>query len=90
MSDTSPPALPDPPPIPPRAPPPQRSGCLTALMGIVGAILLLPGLCAVIFGVGSLSSAHYDSSLTPFIAFGALLGIAGIALIRFAIRGPRP
>jgi len=83
MSDSSPP------PIPPRAPPP-RNGCLTALMVIVGIILLLPGLCALIFGVGSLSSSHYDPGFTPFIVFGALLGIAGFALIRFAIRTPRP
>lgn len=86
MSDTSPPAIPEPPPIPPRAPPPPRNGCLTALMVIVGIILLLPGLCALIFGVGSLSSSHYDPGFTPCIVFGALLGIAGFALIRFAIR----
>jgi hypothetical protein len=90
MSDSNPPAPPDPPLIPPQAPSPQRSGCLTAFMVIVGLILLLPGLCALIFGVGSLSSSHYDPGFTPFIVFGALLGIAGGVLIRFAIRGPRP
>jgi hypothetical protein len=90
MSDTGPPAIPDPPPIPPRAPPPQRNGCLTAFMVLVGIILLLPGLCALVFGVGSLSSSHYDPGFTPFIVFGALLGIAGGVLIRSAIRGRRP
>ena len=31
------------------SPPPARSGCLTALLIVIGAILLLPGLCALIF-----------------------------------------
>ena len=87
MSDAGPPATPNPPLIPPRAPSRQRNGCLTALMVIVGIVLLLPGLCALIFGVGSLASSRYDPFFTPFIVFGALLGIAGFALIRRAIRG---
>jgi hypothetical protein len=47
----------------------------------------LPGLCAVIFGVGSLTQSQYDSGFTPFILFGLLVGFGGIMLIRAAIRG---
>jgi hypothetical protein len=60
-------------------------------MVIAGVVLLLPGLCAAIFGVGSLIDIqHYDSMFTVPILFGLLLGFAGIMLIRAVIRGPRP
>jgi hypothetical protein len=87
MSDAENPAPASPPTGMP--PPPPRSGCLTAFMVLVGIVLLLPGLCAVIFGVGSLTQSHYDSGFTPFILFGLLVGFGGIMLIRAAIRGPQ-
>jgi hypothetical protein len=34
--------------------------------------LLLPGLCAVVFGVGSLSGPSYNSGFTPFIVVGRI------------------
>ena len=72
------------------ATPPQRDGCLTALMILVGIVLLLPGLCALVFGVGSiLDMQHYDSMFTAPILVGLLIGLGGVILIRFAIRGPR-
>jgi hypothetical protein len=92
MSDASPPPMPAaPPPIPPRVPPPaQRNGCLTALMVIVGVVLLLPGLCAIIFGVGNLTSSSPDSVVTMLVLLGLAIGAAGVLLIRAAVRGPRP
>ena len=91
MSDAeSPPPTPDLPSVPPPAGmPPPRSGCLTAFMVIVGVVLLLPGLCALVFGAGSLFSPSYDSGFTPFILFGLLVGFGGVMLIRAGIRGPR-
>jgi hypothetical protein len=81
---------PDGSPLPPQAETPQRNGCLTAFMVLVGIVLLLPGLCAVIFGVGSiLDMQHYDSMFTVPILIGLLVGCAGILLIRAGIRGPR-
>ncbi|MGZ3311069.1 MAG: hypothetical protein ACXU8R_21380 [Xanthobacteraceae bacterium] len=78
-------------PTPPVGPPPQpRNGCLTAIMVIIGIILLLPGLCAIIFGVGSMTGSHFDSGLMPFILVGLAVGAGGIMLIRAAIRGPGP
>ena len=64
-------------------------GCLTAFMVIVGVVLLLPGLCALVFGAGSLFSPSYDSGFTPFILFGLLVGFGGVMMIRAALRGPR-
>jgi len=63
-------------------PPPERSGCVTALIGIIGVILLLPGLCALIFASGSGSS----SELLPFILFGLIVAIFGVLMIVAAIR----
>jgi hypothetical protein len=92
MSDASPPPIPEaPPPIPPREPPPaQRDGCLTAIMVLVGVVLLLPGLCAIIFGVGNLTSSSPDSVVTMLVLLGLAIGAGGVLLIRAAIRGPRP
>ena len=84
-------SAPDSPPLPPptEAPPP-RNGCLTAVMVLVGMVLLLPGLCAAIFGVGSLIDIqHYDSMFTVPILFDLLVGFGGIMLIRAAIRRSR-
>ncbi len=46
-------------------------------MVIVGVVLLLPGLCALMFGAGSLFSSSYDSGFTLFILFGLLVGFGG-------------
>jgi hypothetical protein len=86
MSD-SPPERQNWPTVPP---PPPRNGCLTAFMVVVGIILLLPGLCALVFGVASLTAPRSDPGFTPFILIGLLVGVGGIVLIRAAIRGPRP
>jgi hypothetical protein len=80
----------DNPPPPPPPPPEQRSGCLTAMMVLIGIVLLLPGLCAVIFGVGTLTSSHMDPVVMLFVVTGLLVGFAGIMLIRSAIRGSGP
>ena len=93
MSDIGPPSgvrpLPAPPPDDPYLPPPRRDGCLTAIMVIIGIILLLPGVCAVFFGVGNLTSSSPDSFVTTLVMLGLLIGAGGIALIVAAIRGRR-
>ena len=84
MSETPPP----PPPYEYRPPPPEpRSGCLTAFMILVGIVLLLPGLCALLFGGMALKEPHFDSGLVPFILAGLLVGALGVAFIVAAIRG---
>ena len=88
-SDTPPPQ----PPLPEAGdgpPPSPRNGCLTAFMVIVGIILLLPGLCALIFGVGSLTSrGGFERDILPFILAGLMVGAVGVLMIRWAIRSPR-
>lgn len=68
-----------PPPPPPPAAPPQRGGCLTALMAISGVILLLPGLCALLFGGISISEGgKIDSDIAPLVFLGLVVGIGGV------------
>ena len=91
MSYDDTPSPPRPPSDPSDLPPPPlppRSGCLTALMVLAGIILLLPGLCALIFGGLALTEPHFDSGFLSFIVFGLLVGFGGVMLIRAAIRGP--
>jgi hypothetical protein len=77
-------------PAPSPRPPPRepRSGCATALMVIFGVILLLPGLCALIFAGAALTERSFPSDFLSFIVIGLLVGFAGVMLIRAAIRGP--
>ncbi len=78
-----------PPPPPPRLPPPgQRNGCLTAIMVIAGLIMLLPGLCAIVFGVGSLTNSSPEPIVMVLVVIGLLVGFLGIMLIRAAVKGP--
>lgn len=55
---------------------------LTALLGFIGLLLLLPGLCSFLVGSFALSSPE-DSGITyqGFILAGLLVGASGIALI---------
>ena len=73
------------PPVPPR-----RSGWLTALMVVAGVILLLPGLCAIIFGGIALSQPGSAGGFMPFVAIGLVIGFFGVIMIWTAIRRPRP
>jgi formate hydrogenlyase subunit 3/multisubunit Na+/H+ antiporter MnhD subunit len=76
--------------IAPESPPPApRSGFLTAVMVLVGIILLLPGLCAVIFGLGEFTGSSVDPTVMLLVLIGLALGAVGIWLIWNAIRGPR-
>jgi len=58
-------------------------------MVLFGIALLLPGLCALLFGVGIMADQHPDPSTISLVVLGLLVGFAGIMLIREAIRGPR-
>jgi hypothetical protein len=77
--------------MPPSMPEPaQRNGCLTAFMVVAGVVLLLPGLCALIFTVGSLSSpGGFDETFLSIVVVGLLAGAGGVAMIWWAVRSPR-
>jgi hypothetical protein len=92
MSDTGdiPPKIPDR-PLAARSDdiPASRHGCLTALMILVGIVLLLPGLCAVIFGAAAIYDPRNGAGFLGFILVGLMVGFGGVMLIRAAIRGSR-
>ena len=70
--------------------PAQRSGCMTAIMVVAGLIMLLAGLCAIIFGVGALTDSSFDQTLAVLVLFGLFVGFLGnIMLIRAGIKSPR-
>jgi hypothetical protein len=58
-------------------------------MVVVGIILLLPGLCALLFGGIALSAGSLPWDDLSFIVTGLAVGFAGVMLIWVAIRGPR-
>jgi hypothetical protein len=84
MSDSPPPESPS--GLPPRRPSQEGSGCLTAILIVIGIILLLPGLCSLIFVFGGLVKNAED---VQFVALLMMVGAAGVALIWWAIRGRR-
>jgi hypothetical protein len=59
------------------------SGCVTALIGITGVILLLPGLCALIFMGGA---PRFDSSLMVVALLCFTVAVIGVLMIWAAIR----
>ena len=75
-----------PPPRPP-APTPGRNPWVTALLILIGIVLLLPGLCSLIFSAIMLTGGYGgDPSMLSLLFFCLLVGAGGVALIVFAIR----
>jgi hypothetical protein len=72
----------------PSGPGHRRNPWVTALLILIGIILLLPGLCSLIFGAILISSGGSggDSGLLSLLFFCFLVGVGGVALIVFAIR----
>jgi hypothetical protein len=80
------------PPAPPRVsspPPPGMGGCMVAFLVLVGVVLLLPGICSLIFmGFGGLGGGGQGGIVgLMFLTF--LIAAGGVALIVFAIRNRR-
>ena len=76
----------------PAGPGPRRNPWVTALLILVGIILLLPGLCSVIFSAILLTAGGPggNSEYLPLLISCFLIGAGGLALIVFAIRRKRP
>ena len=85
MSESLPPEIP--PVLSARPPPEQRSGCLTAILIVIGIILLLPGLCSLIFVFGGLFKSAED---VWFVAGLMAVGVIGVAVIWWAARRRGP
>jgi hypothetical protein len=81
MSD-QPPSTEPPPPAAPR--PPARSGCATAIMVLVGIVLLLPGLCAIL--LTGMVPGHFGREEFQLVAVCGAAAVVGIFLIVAAMR----
>jgi hypothetical protein len=81
--------FPQSPPPPPAPPQPQRNGCITALMMIVGAILLLPGICGILIAGLDPHELMVDPNTLLAVLGLIALGVGGIVLIWVAVRRPR-
>ena len=85
----SPPPRPSPAGPSPTGPSPNRNPWVTALLILIGLILLLPGLCSVILTgimIGAGGPRGDDLDFLPMLIGLFLLGVGGVALIVFAIR----
>jgi hypothetical protein len=79
----------EPQPTPAPGPSPNRNPWVTALLVLIGLILLLPGLCSVILTgilIGAGGPRGNDLDFLPMLIGCFLLGVGGVVLIVFAIR----
>jgi hypothetical protein len=85
VSDPQPPDQPGPAPAPR-----TQSGCAPALLGLLGFILLVPGLCSVPLALGmrEILTARDAVVIVPLLIVFAILFVVGIRLIRKAFRTP--
>jgi len=79
-----------PPPEEPGPAPARKSGCVPFLLGLLGVVLLLPGICSVpaVLGMRELFTAGDAAWLIPVLIVVAALFVVGIRLIRKAFRTP--
>jgi hypothetical protein len=65
-------------------------GPFFVLLFLLGIILLLPGLCSLVFAISLLSGRGSFTGLElPIIVVGLAIGAIGVALIAFAIKRAR-
>ncbi len=57
-------------------------------MVMCGVILLLPGICALIFAFDQPQSSHFDTRFIPVLVLALLVAFAGVLLIRAARKRP--
>ncbi len=67
----------------------ESTGCMPVLAGIAGAIMLLPGLCALILVGMDPHEMLVDSTWALWMLIMLAIGAVGIALIRWAVRRRR-
>jgi Na+/H+-dicarboxylate symporter len=66
---------------------PGRNPWVTAFLILVGVVLLLPGLCSLIFSVAILrDSGSLGGVFGSLLIFFLFVGAGGVALIVFAVR----
>jgi uncharacterized membrane-anchored protein len=72
----------------PSTPPPQRDGCLVFALVLVGAVLLLPGICALFFVGTDPKGMLTDSTGLGLVILCLAVAAGGVALIWMALRRP--
>jgi hypothetical protein len=74
-----------------RPPPPanQRDGCLTAILIVVGLILLVPGVCGVLLVSYDWRELSTDQTVLLIAAGLLALGVCGLVVIWLAVRPRR-
>jgi hypothetical protein len=75
-------------PGPPRGPTGRR-GCLQVLAVLLGLVMLLPGICGVIIAGLDPHELLVDPNTLLAVLGLIAIGVGGIVLIWFALRGPR-
>jgi hypothetical protein len=75
-----------PPPPSPSPAPARRSRLVSALMILVGILMLLPGLCSIV-GVAIFPGSAKDPAMIAIWAVCGAVSLAGILLLRRASRG---
>jgi len=80
VSDTTPSGPPDP------TPPGGGRGCVTALMSVVGIVMLLPGICAIILAGLDPHEMMVDPNVMLALLGMLAIGAGGVALIWWAVR----
>jgi Na+/H+-dicarboxylate symporter len=83
MSVPEVPQRPEPPPVPPRT----LGGCASVFIALIGVILLLPGICSLVFMVASMQGSGPPGGIVGLWLFTFLLATIGGLLIGYAIRG---
>lgn len=71
---------------PPPAPDPPRTGCLPVLIGLIGVLLLLPGICSFLF----MLTVRATPDLWSLWLASYVVAAAGIALIVYVSRKKPP
>lgn len=82
MSDQTPKSEPATPPAPPR---PRRPVAVSVIMVLIGVILLLPGVCAIIFA-GAMGGGGANGGIVLLWLISIAISVGGLMLIISAFR----
>jgi hypothetical protein len=74
---------------PPPPPPAHRDGCLVIVLVLLGIVLLLPGICALIFVGSDPKGMLTDSTGVSLVIACLAVAAGGVALIWMAVRRRR-
>jgi hypothetical protein len=74
-------------PQPPRVPPRTLGGCASVFIALIGVVLLLPGICSLVFLVASMQGGGPPGGIVGIWVFTFVIAAIGALLIGYAIRG---